>query len=58
MMLIPIWLFVIILIPYALFVGLIIVYLIAGIHDLIVADKVAKGKIECPYEIDKDNEIH
>ena len=33
---------------------LIPIYLIAGIHDLIISDKVANGKLDkCPYFIEK-----
>ena len=58
MMLIPIWLFVIIVLPYAIGLIFFLIYLFAGIHDLIVADKVSKGKVECPYEIEGHDEIH
>ena len=32
-----------------------IFYLICGVHDLIVSDKVAEGKYDdCPYFVEKD----
>lgn len=53
---IPIWLFVIYNISLSLFlirVLFLLIYLIAGIHDLIVSDKVASGKYDkCPYFIE------
>lgn len=50
---IPIWLFVIIVFPYALAILFIITYIIAIIHDFRVSDKVASGKYDkCPYFIE------
>ena len=56
MITIPIWIFIILLIPPSLTILGIIIYLIAGIHDLIVSDKVAKGEYKnCPYELEGGN---
>lgn len=55
---IPIWLLVVLIVPYVVVVLWIIIYIIAGVHDLAVAKKIAKQKTECPYKIEDDNEIH
>ena len=53
MITIPIWIFILLLIPPVITITFILVYLIAGIHDLFISDKVARGEYDnCPYEVE------
>lgn len=61
MITIPIWLLAVILVPYVLVVLFLVVYVIAGVHDLRVAKKIANEKTQtqdCPYKVEREDEIH